>query len=96
MRTIVNSITRWDILWSTAIFGLHGQRLVNFLMPRISWTGNGYCYPLLAALLLAVEPAVGRVFLNGGHCGLFDRASRLQTHQAVRETRPAMRNPARG
>jgi undecaprenyl-diphosphatase len=64
MRTIVNSITRWDILWLTAIFGLQGRRLVDFLMPRISWTGNGYCYPMLAALLLAVDPAVGRVFLS--------------------------------
>lgn len=64
MRTIVNSITRWDILWLTAIFELHGQRWVDFLMPRISWTGNGYCYPLLAAVLLALDPAVGRVFLT--------------------------------
>jgi undecaprenyl-diphosphatase len=63
MRTIVNSITRWDILWLTAIFGLHGRRLVAFLMPRISWTGNGTCYPALAAVLLAVDPEVGRVFL---------------------------------
>jgi undecaprenyl-diphosphatase len=64
MQTIVNSIARWDILWLTAIFGLHGKRLVAFLMPRISWTGNGYCYPLLAAVLLAVDPAAGRVFLT--------------------------------
>jgi undecaprenyl-diphosphatase len=64
MQTIVNSITRWDIRWLTAIFGLHGKRMVALLMPRISWTGNGYCYPLLAAVLLAVDPAAGRVFLK--------------------------------
>jgi undecaprenyl-diphosphatase len=64
MRTIVNSITRWDILWLSAIFGLHGRRLVDFLMPRISWTGNGYGYPMLAALLLVVDPAVGSVFFT--------------------------------
>jgi undecaprenyl-diphosphatase len=64
MRAIVNSITRWDTLWLTAIFGLHGRRLVAFLMPRISWTGNGYCYPLLATVLLAVDRAVGREFLT--------------------------------
>jgi undecaprenyl-diphosphatase len=63
MRTIVNSITRWDILWMTAIFGLHGKRLVAFLMPRISRTGDGFCYPLLAAVMMAVDPAAGRVFL---------------------------------
>jgi undecaprenyl-diphosphatase len=64
MRTIVNSITRWDILWLTAIFGLHGRRLVALLMPQISCTGNGYGYPLLAAVLLAADPAVGRAFLT--------------------------------
>jgi len=63
MQTIVNSITRWDTLWLTAIFGLHGKRLVALLMPRISWTGNGYCYLLLTAVMLAADPAAGRVFL---------------------------------
>jgi undecaprenyl-diphosphatase len=62
MRTIVDSITRWDILWMTAIFGLHGRRLVAFLMPRISRTGNGTGYPMLAAVLWALDPDAGRVF----------------------------------
>jgi undecaprenyl-diphosphatase len=64
MRTIVDSITRWDVLWLTVIFGLHGRRLVAYLMPRISWTANGYCYPLLAAALLALDRSAGRLFLT--------------------------------
>jgi undecaprenyl-diphosphatase len=64
MRTLVESITRWDIVWLTTIFGLYGRRLVAFLMPRISWTGNGYCYPLLAAVLLALDRPIGRAFLT--------------------------------
>jgi undecaprenyl-diphosphatase len=63
MRTIVKSITRWDILWLTAIFGLHGRRLVDFLMPRVSRTGNGFGYPVLAAALLAMDPEAGQPFL---------------------------------
>ena len=63
MRTLVTSITRWDTVWLTAIFGLHSKRLVTFAMPRISWTADGFCYPLLAMVLLAVDPAAGRAFL---------------------------------
>ncbi len=89
MRTIVNSITRWDILWLTAIFGLHGQRLVDFLMPRISWTGNGYCYPLLAAVLLAVDPAVGSVFLSAAVAGfLIELPVYKLIKQSVKRDRP--------
>ena len=83
MRTIVNSITRWDILWLTAIFGLHGRRLVGFLMPRISWTGNGYGYPLLAAVLLAVEPAIGRVFLTAAVAAF---AIELPVHKLIKQS----------
>jgi undecaprenyl-diphosphatase len=64
MGTIVSSVTRWDVLGLTAIFGLQGRRGLAILMPRISWTGNGYCYPLLAAVLLAADVSVGRAFLT--------------------------------
>jgi len=64
MRAIVASITRWDTVWLTMIFGLEGRRLVTFAMPRISRTANGFGYPLLALVLLVVDPAVGRGFLS--------------------------------
>jgi len=63
MRTIVARITRWDVIWLTAIFDLHGQRLMAAAMPTISRSADGFCYPLVAMLLLAVDPAAGRSFL---------------------------------
>jgi undecaprenyl-diphosphatase len=64
MRTIVASITRWDIVWLTAIFGLHSKRLLAVAMPQISRTADGFCYPLLAMVVLAADPAAGRSFLT--------------------------------
>lgn len=64
MRTIVASITRWDTVWLTLIFRLEGRRLVTFAMPHISKTANGLGYPLLALVLLLLDPAVGRAFLT--------------------------------
>jgi undecaprenyl-diphosphatase len=63
MSTLVSSITRWDTVWLTAIFGLHSKRLAAFALPRISWTANGFCYPLLAMILLVLDPESGRTFL---------------------------------
>jgi undecaprenyl-diphosphatase len=89
MRTIVHSITRWDILWLTAIFGLHGQRLVAFLMPHVSRTGNGYCYPLLAAVLLAIDPAVGHGFLTAAVAAfLIELPAYKFIKQCVKRDRP--------
>jgi undecaprenyl-diphosphatase len=64
MRTIVASITRWDIVWLTAIFGLHSKRLITIAMPKISRTADGFFYPLLPMVLWAADPAIGRVFLS--------------------------------
>ncbi|CAG0995717.1 partial undecaprenyl-diphosphatase, partial [Anaerolineae bacterium] len=61
-RTLVARITRWDVVWLSAIFDLHGQRLMTAAMPRISRTADGFLYPLVAMVLLAVDPAVGRSF----------------------------------
>jgi len=57
MRTIVASITRWDIVWLTAIFSLHSKRLLAVAMPQISRTADGFCYPLLAMVVLAADLA---------------------------------------
>lgn len=64
MRALVTNITRWDTAWLTAIFGLQRKRLVTQAMPRISKTADGFCYPLLAMVLLAADPAAGRLFLT--------------------------------
>jgi undecaprenyl-diphosphatase len=63
MRTIVATITRWDLAWLTAIFGMHSQRQLTLALPKISRTADGFCYPLLALALLAADPETGRAFL---------------------------------
>jgi undecaprenyl-diphosphatase len=63
MRTIVATITRWDLAGLAAIFGMHSQRLLTLALPKISRTADGFCYPLLALALLAADPATGRAFL---------------------------------
>jgi undecaprenyl-diphosphatase len=64
MRTIVARITRWDVVWLTAIFDLHGQRLMTAALPKISRSADGLFYPVAAMLLLAVDPQVGFSFLT--------------------------------
>lgn len=44
MRTIVASISRWDIVWLTAVFGLQVRRLVAVAMPKTSRPADGLCY----------------------------------------------------
>lgn len=63
MRAIVESITRRDMLWTTAIFGWNARRRVAAAMPRISRSADGHGYPLLAALIYLIDPAAGRTFL---------------------------------
>jgi len=64
MRTVVARITRWDVVWLTAIIDLHGQRLMAAAMPKISRSADGCFYPLVALLLLALDPEAGRSFLT--------------------------------
>lgn len=63
MRALVNSITSWDTLWLTAIFGLSGRRVIARAMSGISKSGNGGYYFFLALLLLVLDPAEGSAFL---------------------------------
>ena len=55
MKTFVNTVTHWDIVFASAIFGLNGKKLLSFAMPWISHSGNGYYYPAIPFLLLLVD-----------------------------------------
>jgi undecaprenyl-diphosphatase len=66
MKTFVNSVTRWDIVFATAIFGLNGRKLLSFAMPWISHTGNGYYYPAVPAVLLLVDSQKALTFFLSG------------------------------
>ena len=63
MRSIVNSLTRWDTAFMTTIFGLEGKRFLSAVMPWISNSGNGYYYPLLPIVLYLFDPQLAKVFL---------------------------------
>ena len=67
MKTFVNSVTRWDIVFATAIFGFSGRKLLSFAMPWISHTGNGYYYPtdILAGLVIGFLSALIALIVAG-------------------------------
>jgi undecaprenyl-diphosphatase len=95
MRYLVDSITRWDILWFTTIFGLNGKRLVAAAMPWVSRSGDGYLYPLLAAALMVIDAATGREFLAAALAAfaLELPAYKLMKHYVKRD-RPCEKLPA--
>lgn len=66
MKTLVDSVTRWDVVFATAIFGLNGRRFLSFAMPWISHTGNGYYYPAVPAALLFVNSQKAWIFFLTG------------------------------
>ena len=66
MKTFVNSVTHWDNVFVTAIFGLNGRKVLSFVMPWISHTGNGYYYPAIPAVLLFVDAHKAWTFFLAG------------------------------
>jgi undecaprenyl-diphosphatase len=66
MRTFVDNVTRWDIQFTTAIFGLNGRKLLAYAMPWISHTADGYYYPIVPAVLLLVDIQKSWSFLLAG------------------------------
>jgi undecaprenyl-diphosphatase len=56
MRTFVNSLTHWDVVFLNKIFGLEGRRLISRFFLSLSHTGNGYYYPLLPLIVFLLYP----------------------------------------
>jgi undecaprenyl-diphosphatase len=95
LRAIVNSITRWDILWLTAIFSLDGRRLIARAMPAISRSGNGCGYPLLALVLIGLDPEKGMAFLTAALTAFgIELPVYKVVKQAVKRNRPCEIVPA--
>jgi len=89
MRILVNSVTRWDIIFFTSIFGLDGKKLVAWIMPRISHTGNGYYYPLLPLLVYFFSPDKAPGFLIAGVIAfMFELPAHLVVKNLVKRDRP--------
>ena len=62
MRTLVDSLYRWDVIFFNTIFGLNGRRAISVVMPCISHTGNGYYYPAIPALVFLFQPEMAPLF----------------------------------
>ncbi len=89
MTPLTEILLRWDGRGLAAIFGLDPRRRFVRLLPWISRSADGPVYPVLAALLLALDPPAGRQFLLAG---LFAFAFELLVYrwvkQAVKHSRP--------
>jgi len=81
MKTFVNSVTHWDNVFATAIFGLNGRKLLSFAMPWISHSGNGYYYPLVPAVLLLVDTQKAWSFFLAG---IFAFATELPLYKLLK------------
>ncbi|MGD9042956.1 MAG: phosphatase PAP2 family protein [Desulfobacterales bacterium] len=63
MKTFVDSITHWDVVFLNTIFGLNGRRLISVVMPWISHSGNGYYYPAVPLFFYFIKPQIAWPFL---------------------------------
>ena len=66
MRTLVDSVTYWDVVFLTRIIGLEGRKLFSRIIPWISHSGNGYYYPLLPVFVYLVSPDQALPFFYAG------------------------------
>ena len=66
MKTFVNSITHWDLVFLNTIFGLDGRRFIRAVMPWISHSGNGNYYPAIPLFFYLLNPHIARSFLLSG------------------------------
>jgi undecaprenyl-diphosphatase len=62
MRNIVDSITHWDLVFLNTIFSLNGKRLISSAMPLISYSANGYFYPVMPLVLYLINPRIAESF----------------------------------
>jgi undecaprenyl-diphosphatase len=66
MKTLVDSVTYWDVVFLTRIIRLEGRKLFSVVIPWISHSGNGYYYPLIPFLIYLVSPEKAPAFLCAG------------------------------
>ena len=82
MKTFVDSVTHWNVVFFNTIFGLNGKRLISFVMPWLSHSGNGYYYPAIPLLIYFIEPQIARSFLL---CALLAFALELPLYKILKQ-----------
>lgn len=64
LREFTNNVTRWDILLFHRIFGWGNRRFLTRSFRLISWSANGYLYPLIALyVFLRFDATISRPLL---------------------------------
>ncbi len=64
LREFTNNLTRWDTLLFHRIFGWGDRRLLNRSFRLISWSANGYLYPIVAIYIhISFGSTLGKTFL---------------------------------
>jgi len=66
MKTFVESITHWDVIFLTRIIRLEGKKLFATVVPVISHSGDGLLYPLLPLLVYLFSPEKAVPFFCAG------------------------------
>lgn len=54
LRQFTNNVTRWDTLLFHRIFGWGDRRFLNRTFRLISWSANGYLYPIITIYVFVV------------------------------------------
>ena len=63
LRELTNNVTRWDTLLFHRIFGWGDRRFLNRSFRLISWSANGYLYPIITIyLFLAFDKTLSTSF----------------------------------
>ena len=64
LKAITNNVTRWDTVIFHRIFGWSDTRLLNRSLRVISWSANGYLYPIIVLYIyFAFESTLSKPFL---------------------------------
>ena len=64
LKEITNNVTRWDTYIFQRIFGWGDRRFLTRYFRILSWSANGYLYPLVAMyVLLTFETSITKPFL---------------------------------
>lgn len=82
MRTFVDSVVHWDVVFLNTIFGLNGKRLISVVMPWLSHSGNGYYYPAIPLFFYFIKPQIARSFFL---CALLAFALELPLYKILKQ-----------
>ncbi|MGD8470078.1 MAG: phosphatase PAP2 family protein [Desulfobacterales bacterium] len=82
MRTFIDSVTHWDVIFLNTIFGLNGKRLISVVMPWLSHSGNGYYYPAIPLFFYFIKPQIARSFFL---CALLAFALELPLYKILKQ-----------